>query len=1084
MPTEHRGRAYRPVAATGEVLAKLSGADFDTDWVPASAPGVHASTHAAGSTDPVTVDQSQVTGLVAGLAAKQPLDSDLTAIAALSPGSDAVIQRKVGMWVASTPTEYKADLTLTKGDVGLGNVNNTSDAAKPVSTAQQTALDLKADKTTSPVAPTGQVLAKASAHRLRRRLGRPDRRWRHRVRQRPRRDRPGLRWRHRQLPARRRHLGAAARHRRGLQHVHVLLQRDDDGAADRQPAPVELDDVHGGDPTVGDADHRRRARRRRSVWPASSPATQIYFQDRDDASHWVKYNVTADGVDDGTYYDFAVAYHSGPGGIPAGQIEFQAIAPGTVGVPPSGTTGQVLAKESGADYDVTWIDAPSVTRSINAQTGTTYTLAPHRRRQTRHPVQRLGGHPDGPGELDGRRSPSARRSTSPSSAPARSPSPRAGGVTVNAASSTKAFRAQYSAATLIKLRHRHVAARRRLGDLMATRFVGVDDLDPRLPDVVIEATVGTTADDLAAGDTPAPTPTPTPTPPSPTPSRRQRRIVHRRLRHRRRPRRRRPSPPGFYYWDLTRAQPFWSDGAIWRDAGGIARARHRSRQSEVTFTLHEDAVMFSPWIKLIDGATGSVNWYDSDDALLAVGVNPEITAIPTDLEVTMRVESGAALVMSEVEIINLGFDHTEDPGPETPDAIYDYPPQPVVGISAMTGLTNLKYFMAADTPLTGTLNFTGIANLLAVECYSSDVEEVLFEGTAINRLCVENCRVTDLDFTPIAESIRDLRCAHGEGGPVTFHSDEVLTNLWHYCTRDQDVTTHLPMAQMPALIQWWTWNSDITTMDVPVSPVINSISSHHNAITSETLDAWLIQLAAGTAIDGGFNMLDAEPPTDASAAARATLVSRGWTLQLPDPIPGDAGWAYVAPTQVAWPATGIVTPSPPAGLSLTVSSGVLTWTSDGFTRAIMQPGARSAGDVYFEVVVDRSEVDGTAGTDRWMLVVNATAAGAGLKGMVRWPLVNGSDASGVIFGPSTGWSATSGTPVRINPNPAGWTNAGAHKVGLLHEGNVATIILDGVKVWQIASSAIGGFTAGGYVGVGGDPDGITRTYASWGLTEV
>jgi hypothetical protein len=34
---------------------------------------------------------------------------------------------------------------LVKGDVGLGNVDNTSDASKPVSTAQQAALDLKAD---------------------------------------------------------------------------------------------------------------------------------------------------------------------------------------------------------------------------------------------------------------------------------------------------------------------------------------------------------------------------------------------------------------------------------------------------------------------------------------------------------------------------------------------------------------------------------------------------------------------------------------------------------------------------------------------------------------------------------------------------------------------------------------------------------------------------------------------------------------------------------------------------------------------------------------------------------------------------
>lgn len=39
-----------------------------------------------------------------------------------------------------------ADVTVTKGDVGLGNVDNTSDKNKPVSTATQTALDAKQDK--------------------------------------------------------------------------------------------------------------------------------------------------------------------------------------------------------------------------------------------------------------------------------------------------------------------------------------------------------------------------------------------------------------------------------------------------------------------------------------------------------------------------------------------------------------------------------------------------------------------------------------------------------------------------------------------------------------------------------------------------------------------------------------------------------------------------------------------------------------------------------------------------------------------------------------------------------------------------
>ncbi len=40
-----------------------------------------------------------------------------------------------------------ANLGLTKNDVGLANVDNTSDASKPVSTATQTALDAKADET-------------------------------------------------------------------------------------------------------------------------------------------------------------------------------------------------------------------------------------------------------------------------------------------------------------------------------------------------------------------------------------------------------------------------------------------------------------------------------------------------------------------------------------------------------------------------------------------------------------------------------------------------------------------------------------------------------------------------------------------------------------------------------------------------------------------------------------------------------------------------------------------------------------------------------------------------------------------------
>jgi hypothetical protein len=81
---------------------------------------------------------SDVTGLQSALDGKQALDTDLTDIAALAPTNDDVIQRKAGAWTNRSMTQLKSDLSLS-------NVDNTSDANKPVSTAQQTALDLKAN---------------------------------------------------------------------------------------------------------------------------------------------------------------------------------------------------------------------------------------------------------------------------------------------------------------------------------------------------------------------------------------------------------------------------------------------------------------------------------------------------------------------------------------------------------------------------------------------------------------------------------------------------------------------------------------------------------------------------------------------------------------------------------------------------------------------------------------------------------------------------------------------------------------------------------------------------------------------------
>jgi hypothetical protein len=66
----------------------------------------------------------------------QPIDSDLTAIAALTPNDDDIIQRKSGSWTSRSIAQYKTDLALN-------NVDNTSDANKPLSNDAISALSYK-----------------------------------------------------------------------------------------------------------------------------------------------------------------------------------------------------------------------------------------------------------------------------------------------------------------------------------------------------------------------------------------------------------------------------------------------------------------------------------------------------------------------------------------------------------------------------------------------------------------------------------------------------------------------------------------------------------------------------------------------------------------------------------------------------------------------------------------------------------------------------------------------------------------------------------------------------------------------------
>jgi hypothetical protein len=97
-------------------------------------------------------------------------DANLSTTLTTSIGLKAPIASPTFTGTVTIPTgaSITAPTGLVKGDVGLGNVDNTSDANKPVSTATQTALDLKAtiDSPTftgTPTLPTGTIATTQTA---------------------------------------------------------------------------------------------------------------------------------------------------------------------------------------------------------------------------------------------------------------------------------------------------------------------------------------------------------------------------------------------------------------------------------------------------------------------------------------------------------------------------------------------------------------------------------------------------------------------------------------------------------------------------------------------------------------------------------------------------------------------------------------------------------------------------------------------------------------------------------------------------------------------------------------------------------
>ena len=155
-PTENQDAATKTYV-DGKVPTKVSELSNDAKFIVAAEAPVQSVNKKTGSVSLTASDVGALPSTTKIPTKTSELENDagfLTNSAVKSVNGKTGVVTLVAGEIGAVPTTrtvaghtLSANVTLVKGDVGLGNVDNTSDADKPVSTATQTALDDKVSTT-------------------------------------------------------------------------------------------------------------------------------------------------------------------------------------------------------------------------------------------------------------------------------------------------------------------------------------------------------------------------------------------------------------------------------------------------------------------------------------------------------------------------------------------------------------------------------------------------------------------------------------------------------------------------------------------------------------------------------------------------------------------------------------------------------------------------------------------------------------------------------------------------------------------------------------------------------------------------
>lgn len=528
--------------------------------------------------------------------------------------------------------------------------------------------------------------------------------------------------------------------------------------------------------------------------------------------------------------------------------------------------------------------------------------------------------------------------------------------------------------------------------------------------------------------------------------------------------------PGTVYLGGT-VDPKTTPGDVWIEEDGTVSFYSPPPPVAVTFTVTRASLgNFSPIVERAVGSVATVAWLDADDNVLSTSLTPTIS-----LAAGTHVIQLTSSALEELITLNLGYSHLQDPG-ELANAAYNHASQYVTAVGGLTNLTGLERFLCANTigggytgNLAGAIDFTGLTDLIQIECFDALVSSVNLTGcTALRRLCLEACNMTNLNINPVRLTLQDVRAAVQKTGSLTFTAMTLsFPALWHFCVRDQPVTNALSMDLAPVMNQYWAWNCGLTTAAVPNTTDGASFLLYQNSFNEASVDNILNGLHTNSlANDGVIDLSDSSAPSSAGVVTAAALVTAGWTVTVEEAPSGPVllwedtfnranATGYVAVGN-GWLVNG-------SG-NINITSNALRRTGSGYNIFYNPTSETLPTDLRIEMDVVLASGDG-ASFDFFGVALNYDPTSSdGVKVLLApW---NAAEASEIHIGTSEDPFTSETVTLDVTLPRAGWTTVGTRTLALEVVGSLCSVYFDGTL---IAHATYTPATPGANIAIVGDP---------------